>query len=123
MFMMRGLIRAWASAAWLRSRRIEHLGDVEMGSVRNLAMKYSEANAIFHLYILELSKCIHLKDITDGLFLHMYAVRCRTMEDDNRAKYLVVDLMETCKHLMQNLAKVCARADDEAPWSHLTQLA
>jgi DNA-binding GntR family transcriptional regulator len=61
--------------------------------------EYSEANIGFHQRILELSQCALLKDIADGLFLHMHAVRRRAMGEKDRVGRSVVDHMEIIEAL------------------------
>ena len=53
--------------------------------------EYSDANIRFHQCILELSKCRLLKDIADGLFLHMRAIRERAMAEGDRVRRSVED--------------------------------
>jgi DNA-binding GntR family transcriptional regulator len=95
---------AWAAlesmAARLATRRARA---AEIGSLRKMLAKfsqeevrthideYSEINIKFHQRILELSKCALLKQIADGLFLHMRAIRARTMAEGDRANRSIVD--------------------------------
>jgi DNA-binding GntR family transcriptional regulator len=53
--------------------------------------EYSEANISFHQRILELGRCRLLKDIADGLFLHMRAIRERAMAEGDRVRRSVED--------------------------------
>ena len=55
--------------------------------------EYSEANIFFHQRILELGRCELLKDIADGLFLHMRAIRERAMAEGDRVRRSVEDHM------------------------------
>jgi DNA-binding GntR family transcriptional regulator len=98
------MIIAWAAlesmAARLATRRAS---DAEIGSLRRMLAKfseeevrthideYSEINIKFHQRILELSKCTLLKQIADGLFIHMRAIRARTMAEGDRANRSIVD--------------------------------
>ncbi len=61
--------------------------------------EYSEANIAFHQRILELSKCKLLKDIADGLFLHMRSIRNRAMVEGDRVMRSVVDHMHIIEAL------------------------
>jgi DNA-binding GntR family transcriptional regulator len=77
--------------------------DAEIGSLRRMLAKfseheirtqideYSETNIKFHQRILDLSKCALLKQIADGLFLHMRAIRARTMAEGDRVRRSIVD--------------------------------
>jgi len=100
------MIVVWAALENMAARlATERASDKELGSLRELAMQYSEqdaraaieeyseANIIFHQRILALSKCTMLKSVADGLFQHMFAVRRRAMGEDDRAKRSVVDHM------------------------------
>jgi DNA-binding GntR family transcriptional regulator len=100
------MIVVWAALESMAARlATQRASDSELGSLRELAMKYSEhdaraaiaeyseANIIFHQRILALSKCTMLKSVADGLFQHMFAVRRRAMGEDDRAKRSVVDHM------------------------------
>jgi DNA-binding GntR family transcriptional regulator len=59
--------------------------------VRTHLDEYSETNIKFHQRILELSKCVLLKQIADGLFIHMRAIRARTMGESDRVQRSIVD--------------------------------
>jgi DNA-binding GntR family transcriptional regulator len=89
----------------------EHATDAEIASLRRIGARYSENelehhipeysddNIRFHQRILEISKCALLKDLADGLFLHMHAVRLRAMGEENRVRRSVVDHAEIVEAL------------------------
>jgi DNA-binding GntR family transcriptional regulator len=79
-----------ASAAEIRSLRTL-LASFDHAEIRNHIDEYSEANIKFHRRILEMSRCKILKDMADGLFIHMRAIRARTMTEDDRATRSIVD--------------------------------
>lgn len=100
------MIVVWAALESMAARlAAERATAAELRSVRRLGTKfsqtvaraeiseYSEQNIQFHQRILELSGCAMLKTITDGLFLHMRAVRRRAMGENDRATRSVVDHM------------------------------
>ena len=100
------MITVWAALESMAARLATvHATDKEIGSLRRLAAQYgkdeaaahldeySEANVTFHQRILELSKCGMLKDIADGLFLHMRAIRSRAISEGDRISRSVVDHM------------------------------
>lgn len=106
------MIVAWAALESMAARLVtENASDSELNSLRRMAAKhsastsradieeYSEANIKFHQRILELSKCSLLKNMADGLFLHMHAVRRRAMGESDRAQRSVVDHMGIIKAL------------------------
>jgi DNA-binding GntR family transcriptional regulator len=56
--------------------------------------EYSDANIKFHQAIIGLSRCPLIAEITNGLFLHMRAIRQRTIFELDRAKRSIVDHTE-----------------------------
>ncbi len=100
------MIVVWASLESMAARlATREASDEEIASLRCMAStfgdadlranidEYSEANVEFHQRILELSKCRMLKDIADGLFLHMRAIRNRAMSEADRINRSIVDHM------------------------------
>lgn len=98
------MITVWAALESMAARLASgRASDAEIGSLRLLAAgfgkddarahtdEYSEANIKFHQRILELGDCAMLKDIADGLFVHVRAVRSRAMHESDRAGRSVVD--------------------------------
>ena len=53
--------------------------------------EYSDANMAFHRAVIRLGGVGLMSNLTDGLFIHMRAVRAVTMTQDNRARRSVVD--------------------------------
>jgi len=84
------LATARASDAEIRSLR-RMLARFSQEEVRTHIDEYSETNIKFHQRILELSQCALLKSIADGLFIHMRAIRARTMGEGDRANRSIVD--------------------------------
>ena len=100
------MITVWAALESMAARlATERASDSDIGSLRRLASgfetddarvhidEYSEANITFHQRILELGVCPMLKDIADGLFVHVRAVRSRAMHESDRVNRSVVDHM------------------------------
>ena len=98
------MIIAWAALESMAARlATSRASNAEIGSLRKMLAKfsqeevrthideYSEINIKFHQRILELSKCALLKQIADGLFLHMRAIRARTMGEGDRVQRSIVD--------------------------------
>ena len=98
------MITVWAALESMAARLVtERATDAKIRSLRKLLVsfsedeakthldEYSEANIRFHRRIIELSGCTLMLDIADGLFLHMRAIRARTMTEDNRVQRSVVD--------------------------------
>ncbi len=98
------MITVWAALESMAARlATERASDAEIASLRKLLAsfgrdeakthldEYSEANIRFHRRILELSGCDLLLSIADGLFLHMRAIRARTMTEGDRVARSIVD--------------------------------
>ena len=98
------MITVWAALESMAARlATERATDAEIASLRRLASgfetdaarahidDYSEANITFHQRILELGACPMLKNIADGLFVHVRAVRSRAMRESDRFSRSVVD--------------------------------
>ncbi|KNG95028.1 GntR family transcriptional regulator [Pseudaestuariivita atlantica] len=98
------MIVAWAALESMAARlATEAATDDEIASLRGIATKYdgtsvsarlseySDDNIRFHQRILEISHCGLLKEMADGLFLHMQAVRFRAMREGDRVQRSVVD--------------------------------
>jgi DNA-binding GntR family transcriptional regulator len=98
------MIIVWAALESMAARlATERASDAEISSLRALLAsfdraeirthidQYSEANIKFHRRILEMSKCGALTDMADGLFLHMRAIRARTMTEGDRVTRSIGD--------------------------------
>lgn len=116
------MIVAWAALESMAARiATERASDAEITNLRRIAGKYngagidsriseySEDNIRFHQKILEISKCGVLKDLADGLFLHMHAVRLRAMGEGNRAQRSVADHIEIIEALERRDAEEASR--------------
>jgi len=106
------MITVWAALESMAARLItEHADDDDIRSLRRLfgtfegdqvqvhIDEYSETNIKFHQAILRLSNCDLIKDIADGLFLHMRAIRARTISEDDRATRSIIDHMNIIEAL------------------------
>lgn len=116
------MIVAWAALESMAARLATiHASNKELTSLRRIATKYSNGalgariseysddNIRFHQRILEISKCALLKDMADGLFLHMHAVRLRAMGEDDRVHRSVVDHEEIIEALERRDAEESAK--------------
>ena len=63
----------------------------DSSQVRGSIDEYSEANIRFHQAIVSLSKCSLLNETAEGLFVHMRAIRARTIKDRGRARSSMSD--------------------------------
>jgi DNA-binding GntR family transcriptional regulator len=61
--------------------------------------EYSDANIRFHTEIIRLSGCKLIADIANGLFVHVRAIRRRTIFEKDRARRSIVDHKEIVEAL------------------------
>ncbi|MGE0611922.1 MAG: GntR family transcriptional regulator [Hyphomicrobiales bacterium] len=97
------MITVWAALESMAARLItQNAGDEEIAALREFATidgsrvkaridEYSEANIRFHSAILKMSKCKLLNEMASGLFMHVRAIRARTISEDDRASRSIVD--------------------------------
>jgi DNA-binding GntR family transcriptional regulator len=98
------MITVWAALESMAARLATQVAtDQELASLHGLvdtfssdaiAQKlgeYSDANIRFHQAIIALSKCVLLAEMTDKLFLHVRAIRQRTIVEKDRAKRSIAD--------------------------------
>ena len=98
------MITVWAALESMAARRAAELatnreiaaldrlaGAYEGGDAQARIEEYAEANMRFHQAILEAGHCAMLRDIADGLFVHVRAVRSRAMHEADRAVRSVAD--------------------------------
>ncbi len=116
------MVTVWAALESMAARLATvHAKDDEVGSLRRMFAtfqseelsahidEYSDTNINFHLRILELSKCKLLKDTAEDLFLHMRAVRARTMMEADRISKSIVDHMHIIEALEARDADLAER--------------
>ena len=77
------------------------------GEIRAHIDEYSETNIKFHQALISLSGCELIKEITDNLFLHIRAMRMRSISERDRAQRSIIDHM----HIIEALER---RDRDEA---------
>lgn len=116
------MIIAWAALESMAARlAADRASDTEIASVRRIAAKYSadaagthiaeysDDNIRFHQRILEISGCAILGEMAEGLFLHMHAVRLRSMGEADRVQRSVVDHAEIIEALESRDPETSAR--------------
>lgn len=117
------MIVVWAALESVSARLATSVAsDEEIGTLRTMFVtfsddqqigahldEYSDANIRFHQKILELSKCGLLGDIAGGLFLHMQAIRARTIGESDRARRSIVDHMHIIEALEARDADLAER--------------
>jgi DNA-binding GntR family transcriptional regulator len=107
------MICVWAALEGMAARlATKHATDGELASLRKLFTtfddadetgahidEYSETNIEFHQAIMKLSKCELLKQIAEGLFIHMRSIRSQTIKERNRASQSIIDHMRIIEAL------------------------
>jgi DNA-binding GntR family transcriptional regulator len=101
------MITVWAALESMAARlATQHASDAEIlrlhahvdkfsqDEVARKLGEYSDANIKFHQAIIGLGKCPLIAEICNGLFLHMRAIRQRTIFELDRAKRSIVDHTE-----------------------------
>jgi DNA-binding GntR family transcriptional regulator len=98
------MITVWAALESMAARQItadasdgeiatmrRMLGVYDTDKVTHHIDEYSETNISFHQAIISLGKCPLIGEITDRLFMHVRAIRARTIFEENRAKRSIED--------------------------------
>ncbi len=99
------IISVWAALESMAARLATQVAsDEEIGQLRELFVtfeesngaqaridEYSDTNINFHQRIIALSKSRLLKQMTEALFVHMRAIRARTITERDRANRSVID--------------------------------
>ncbi len=116
------IITVWAALESFAARMVvEHASDGEIASLRDIFAtfnqdgvavethidEYSDSNLAFHQRILELSKCATLYETAKTLFVHMRAIRHKTIAEDRRFE-------RSIKHHMEIIEALEARDADLA---------
>jgi DNA-binding GntR family transcriptional regulator len=107
------IICVWAGLEGMAARLVtERATDKEIQSMRDMFTtfddsnharahidEYSETNIEFHQRLIQLSKCKLLENIADSLFIHMRAIRSKTIGERDRAAESIIDHMRIIKSL------------------------
>ena len=106
------MITVWAALESMAARLITlNASDAEIASLRKLLGvysgeevsqhidEYSDTNISFHEAIIRMGKCDLISEITDKLFLHVRAIRARTIFEEDRARQSIIDHTEIIKSL------------------------
>ena len=101
------MITVWAALESMSARlATKEASDEELASLHGLVDQfgqdelarrmgeYSEANIQFHQAIIALGGCPLIAEITKGLFVHVRAIRQRTIFEQDRARRSIVDHKE-----------------------------
>ena len=101
------MITVWAALESMSARlATKEASDAELASLHKLVDQfgqdelarrmgeYSDANIQFHQAIIALGKCPLIAEIATGLFIHVRAIRQRTIFEQDRARRSIVDHKE-----------------------------
>ncbi len=107
-------ITVWAALESMAARlATTAAADAEIGSLRQIFStfdkgqvaahidEYSEANLVFHQKIIELAHSAVLTDIASPLFVHMRAIRHKTISEDRRFDRSIIDHLDIITALEQ----------------------
>lgn len=116
------MVTVWAALESMAARlATRNASDEEIGALRTLFTtlkgdearahidEYSEQNIKFHQAILDMAKCALIVDITSGLFIHMRAIRHRTIAEADRVSRSVVDHLHIIEALEARDADLAER--------------
>jgi DNA-binding GntR family transcriptional regulator len=117
------IIYIWGALESLAARMgCAHASDEEIAELREtfvhledpgraIAMieEYSDKNIRFHEAIIRLSKCELLSEITAGLFVHVHAIRARSLREQDRVAESVVDHLSIIQAMEQRNAPLAER--------------
>ena len=116
------MLIAWAALESMAARlATSKASDDEIGSLRHIFAsldkdrvharidEYSRQNIEFHFRILTISHCQLLSNLAGGLFVHMRAIRARTMTEEDRATRSVVDHIHIIEALENRNGDLAAR--------------
>lgn len=98
------MITVWAALESMSARlATQKAADAEIAALHDLVDRfsqdeiacrmgeYSDANIAFHQAIIALGKCPLIAEIASGLFMHVRAIRHRTIYEQDRARRSIVD--------------------------------
>lgn len=116
------IVHAWAALESMAARLITlHASDDEISSLRRIFSifqngqvaahidEYSEANLVFHQAIMEMAHSDVLKRLAENLFIHMRAIRHRTIGEDRRFERSIIDHMHIIEVLEERDTELAER--------------
>jgi DNA-binding GntR family transcriptional regulator len=116
------MITVWAALESMAARLvIERANDAEIATLREMFAtfeggqisahidEYSETNIKFHQAILRMSRCELLWQMAENLFLHMRAIRRKTIHEDHRAERSIIDHLNIIQALEKRDTELAER--------------
>jgi DNA-binding GntR family transcriptional regulator len=127
------IIRVWGALEGLAARLgCVHASDAEIAGLRKVFVnlddaeramaaidEYSDENIRFHQSIIRLGKCELLSEIAESLFIHMQAIRSRSLRGPDRVAESVVDHL----HIIEAMEKRDAELSEKLVREHTEHLA
>ncbi len=127
------IICVWGALESLAARLgCVHASDEEIAELRKMFVnlddperavaaidEYSDENIHFHQSMIRLSKCELLSEIAEGLFIHMHAIRARSLRGHDRVIGSVVDHL----HIIEAMEKRDAELAEKLVREHTDHLA
>lgn len=116
------MITVWAALESMAARlACEVASDEEIATLNDLVdsydssqveqymSEYSDDNILFHSSIIKLSRCELISQMTDGLFMHVRAIRRRTIFEKDRARRSIKDHSRIVKALTKRDADLASK--------------
>ena len=116
------MITVWAALESMAARLVtERASDGEIATLREMFAtfeggrisahidEYSETNIRFHLAILRMSRCELLWQMAENLFIHMRAIRRKTIHENHRAERSIIDHLAIIQALERHDAELAER--------------
>jgi DNA-binding GntR family transcriptional regulator len=117
------MITVWAALEGMAGRLVTQVAeDEEIAELRQLHEnfdrteeirehigEYSDANIKFHQAIIRMSRCRLIATITDGLFMHVRAIRHRAIFERDRVKRSLIDHMNIIEALEARKTELAER--------------
>jgi DNA-binding GntR family transcriptional regulator len=116
------MITVWAALESMAARlATERASDGEIATLREMFAtfegdrisaqidEYSETNIRFHLAILRMSRCELLWQMAENLFIHMRAIRRKTIHENDRAERSIIDHLAIIQALERRDAELAER--------------
>jgi len=116
------MITVWSALESTAARlATERASDAEIATLRRMFAtfegdqisahidEYSETNIEFHLAILRMSRCELLWQMAENLFIHMRAIRHKTIHENRRAERSIIDHLNIIQALETRDAELAER--------------
>lgn len=119
---IREMITVWAALESMAARLVtERATDEEIATLRQMFTtfqgdqisahidEYSDTNIKFHAAILRMSRCELLWQMAENLFIHMRAIRHKTIHENHRAERSIIDHLNIIQALEKRDTELAER--------------